>query len=46
MATHVHKEEGKKSTERLSAFKFIQTVSLTVMNVTLYSTIRLMHRSV
>lgn len=38
--------EKKKSSERFSAFKFIQTLSLTVMNVTLYSTICLMHRPV
>lgn len=36
----------KKCYERSSAFKFIQTLPLTVMNVTLYSTICLMHRPV
>lgn len=30
---------------RLSAFKFTQTLGMTVINVTLYSTICLMHRS-
>lgn len=37
------KGKGEKCSERSSAFKFIQTLSLTVMNVTLYSTICLMH---